>query len=89
MKRSELIQIGINLSTAGMQEPNEHNFFRGNANEDMRALNALGLELFLAEQKRYTGCEQCNRVAALVVLKRQGAKFCKNCGRCLTDGESE
>jgi len=88
MTRSELLQIGINLSTAGMQEPNETNFFHGNANEDIRALNALALELFLAEQKRAVDCGVCNIEKIKGLMLDREFRFCPYCGRDLTEGET-
>lgn len=50
MERYELLQLGIKLGQTAMQEPSELNGFHGNANEDMRDLNALCVELFRKEQ---------------------------------------
>ena len=88
MTRSELLQIGINLLTAAIQEPSQENGYHGNANEDIRALNALGLELFLAEQKRSDGCDKCNDPKILEIQIETGFYYCPHCGRSLTEGES-
>lgn len=59
MTRSEKLEAAIALSKQFSQEPTPENGHTGNANQEMRELNAFVLDLLLAEQKRAAGCPVC------------------------------